>query len=955
MPPIITTKLRSICSDRNTLVPMIIIFLAGLVPLLWLRPGFIVAMSDSYPMFLNPQKTLSTATSMWSPDTMGTPALMPAFIIYMYVETFFGFLGFSVGATQIIYQILFFMGAGFSMFYLSKVLYPKLTIAPLLAGLFYMFNFYVLQSRLNVGWVWTYAFLPLLMALLIKAVETTYQEDKKKTNLIIILFSVISMVALSFATITPTNNVLILSSLFLVAIYEIFKHRKELRPLLFTIGKIILISIPLNVWWIYPLLNVYVLPPQALNSQINVFTWDWTQVRSSFLNLFWLNGTWSWRPEYIPYFNSYSNPTNSVLMVLVFVPFLVAASALLFRSTKSRLNACLMLAVLFFVFLAKGLHPPLEGVNALLYEHVPFMNMFREPTTKFTMLIVVFLSPLIGYGGAHLANLEIGKIGKINSGRCKRLFKFLVPAFLIAIFIVAAFPIVDPALNPLETKTTELPSSYIKIPNYWYQATSWINSQSGDYSVLFTPLDDFYQMPYDWGYYGVDQLFYRLIDKPIISTDYLFSYVLKPDTVAALEQMQTIVYYNNTSGFKDLLDLLNIKYILQRNDVNSTITGRNILSPDRMGHFFAAQPYLRLVKSFEQLDLYEYIEAKPSFYAFSNSIYSKSNIAIQTYNATEEPWNFSSPTDIQAWAEATKTAYNESNVIPVITSDNGSLKATYFTLPMPPGGWEIINSSKISVSYGVTYEIQAQVKAEGFHYTDLVISEYQSDGTNTNYTVASTDQGEAPINNLNVTYKPSSIHSAFVQIAIYCSGNYTYVPLNETWLKELPKDWPSNSTLVNEVANEVNEFKSNNEKSFWLNYLNVTSETPVLIAGGINELFNADGKPEILKCQIINPQKAVLTVNATEPFVIATSQVLNKDWVAIVNGKQVKPSSLYLGLEGFNITGTGTGTINVTIEYQPQNWFNYSAALAIVTLALCSVYLIYQFSVKRRFPEKNQY
>ena len=329
----IPPKLKLNRNQWNVIIPVLIVFIAGLVPLLWLRPGFIISNSDSYPLFLNSQKTLSGATSMWSPDTMGTPALMPAFIIYEYMGVFFGYLGLSVGSIEILFQVLFFMSAGLSMFYLSKVLYPKLAVAPVIAGLFYMFNFYVLESRLNAGWIWTYAFLPLLMALLIKAVETAYQQNDKKANLIIVVFSVVSMVALSFATITPTNIVLILSALVLVAIYEVFKYRKNLRPLLFTFGKIMLISVPLNIWWIYPLLNVYILSPQMLNSQINVFSWAWTQTRSSFLNLFWLNGIWGWLPEYVPYINYYTSThiLTPILMVLVFVPFLPSRISVTFQ------------------------------------------------------------------------------------------------------------------------------------------------------------------------------------------------------------------------------------------------------------------------------------------------------------------------------------------------------------------------------------------------------------------------------------------------------------------------------------------------------------------------------------------------------------------------------------------------------------------------------------------------
>jgi hypothetical protein len=68
-----------------------------------------------------------------------------------------------------------------------------------------------------------------------------------------------------------------------------------------------------------------------------------------------------------------------------------------------------------------------------------------------------------------------------------------------------------------------------------------------------------------------------------------------------------------------ILDLQNIKYILQRNDVEYNFTGRNMMSPDEMKMFLTHQPYLHLVQSFGQLDIYEYSEAKPFLYAVNPS------------------------------------------------------------------------------------------------------------------------------------------------------------------------------------------------------------------------------------------------------------------------------------------------------------------------------------------------
>ena len=71
-------------------------------------------------------------------------------------------------------------------------------------------------------------------------------------------------------------------------------------------------------------------------------------------------------------------------------------------------------------------------------------------------------------------------------------------------------------------------------------------------------------------YYGTDQLLERLFEKPIVSTASLNGYVANSNTSAVLMQIRTAVKFNHTDEFKALLDLMSIKYIVQRNDVNTT-------------------------------------------------------------------------------------------------------------------------------------------------------------------------------------------------------------------------------------------------------------------------------------------------------------------------------------------------------------------------------------------------
>jgi hypothetical protein len=871
---------------KITAIEIAILFVAGLVPLLWYNPGYIISNGDSFPSFLNSQKTLSSGTYLWTESAMGTADLMPARLIYQYLGVVLSYLGLSVGGIEILFQILFLMGAGFSMFLLTRTVYPNHELAPLIAGMFYMFNFFVLQSRLNLGFVWAYAFLPLLMALLIRAVEAAYQPDSRKSNRSVIFFAIVSTVAFSVASINPANIALMLLGLAVLGLYELLKYRKNLKPFFSTFLKTLLVSVPINLWWLLPMLNVYSFSPEALNSQIAVDSWSWTHSRSSFFNLFWFNGIWGWLPEYVPYFRAYSNP---LLQILVFVPFGVGVSALLFRSNKSRFNAFIMLAVLGFLFLAKGVHEPFGQVNHALYDYVPLMNMFREPASKFTMLIVLFMSLLIGYAGARLANL--------NANRYRRFVHVAVPVFLVAVFVVASFPLIN---NPLETRTdiSNYPSShyssYVQVPKYWYDATSWINSQEGAYAVLFTPLDDFYMMPYNWGYYGVDHLLYRLIEKPTIGGDYRYDYVLKSGTLSTLDALSYAVNNGNATSFKTLLDFLNVKYILQRNDVNTT--ERNLLTPSQMGVFLSEQPYLHIVKSFGQLDIYEYSEAKPSIYAIPQSVLNNTYVKIQPYNATVKLWTFSSASDVEAWANET-AKHDESEVTPIL-QDNGRLRAIWnTTLGLK------IDSPLIPVTYGDTYRLQADLSSNP---DQLKIFEYggnEESISNNSFQILTDNTA------IDFTVGPSNISTKFIRLEFY---------------------FPATSDV-------------SKQGYLWIDTVNVTSQAPMLYASNVEGLFSSaeNQSVKILEYQKVNPTKTVLTVNASEPFVIATSQALDGSWVATVNGQKIAPTPLYLGQKGFYVNSTGQ--FDITIEYTLQSWFYGLATVSIVTLVLGFIYVVYSY------------
>jgi len=882
-------------------IEVLCIVLLGLTPMLWLRPGYIIAHGDYFPWWLDSSKAFNNDLFLWDSSFMGTPTTFPFCFILELVWLSLRGTGLTVGFIQITFQVIFFMGAGLSMYYLSKTVYPKLKLSHLISGIFYMFNFFVLQSRLNIGFTWTYVFLPLLMALLIKIIEATYQQNNKTVSKNIIYLAIASTVTLSVASINPPNIIIIFLLLAIILLHYLLTIKKHIRPLLLNILKLVAISIPINLWWTIPTLNYYLWSPSVFNPQISVTAWSWTHTRASFLNLFCLNGVWNWRPEYVPYIDSYSNP---ILIILTFIPFLTAAAALLFKTNKSRFNTYLMLAILVFLFLAKGLHEPLSQLNLLLYTYIPYMAMFREPTSKFTMALMPFLALLIGYAIDHIVNIKMSEVKHTN------FTKTLTAAFFITTFIIAAYPLVT---NPIETKTQQLPiSSYIKIPDYWYEAADWLNNQPGDYEILITPPNDFYQMPYAWGYYGVEFLT-RLIQKPVLFSN--FDYKINPNISTALQQLYNTIKYNKITEFKALLDLLNIKYILQRNDIQYNFAGRDIIPPNEMQAFLTQQPYIHLTKKFAQLDIYEYDESKPYVYIINPSTLQQTTIKIENISTLERTWNFTYLTDLQEWQNATEP--NQWQTIYTIDQDHNALKAELWNSTW---GWKTLKSPLLPAQYGDTYQVQMDVKGQYAHEVHLKISEFNLDKNILSeiYTMYVKD-GTFNWTHTTFTYEPTTSNTRYLQIQVW-HGHET------------------NKTFPNLV---------------WIDNVQIKGYASILNTTGLNLIFQNATQNQlatIINYRKINPTKITATINAAQPFILAISETLDQSWTAYVNGKQIKPVTLYLGLAGFYINQTGQ--LEITIEYEPQKWFYYCSIISLSTFLACLTYLTYNWTKNKAIRKR---
>ena len=884
---------------------ILIVLLIGMIPLLWYIPGYAIARGDYFPYIFGIE-SLNNDFYLWSPNNSGNPSSLPAYALYGLLCAFLKFLTIDIGLWQIILRMIYFAGATFSMLYLAKTVYPKEDFAATVASIFYIFNFFIMSTLLNTGMMWTYAFLPLLIALFIKTLTQT-----QNTYRYIICFALTFTIVASISTINLADDALIFISLASVLPYYVVLDRKiTIIQLIKNLLLLLIITFLLSLWWIIPILNYYLLSPSTqLQQEINVLAWSWTHARASFLNLFWLNGGWGWKPEYFAYYNTYSN--NAVLTCLVFIPFLLASTATLFTDRKSKFNAYIMLTTLLFTFMAKGLHEPLSFVNLFLYNYIPYMNVFREPVSKFTLIMIPFLALLIGHTTDRIAKTLTHR-GFKQSTICSNLFMISV----ILVFTISTFPILT---NPIEAKTEQIPySTYVKIPQYWYETSEWLSRKTGDFMILVTPLDDYYQVPYSWGYYGTDAFIERLIQKPVISPCSVYSYKVNPNIAVLINQLRDAMRYERKEEFETTISLLNVRYILQRNDLDYKYiasTNRDIVNPEEMRNFLSNQPNITLVKTFGELDIYEYTEAQHYIHIFEPKQHEEYNVEITNKTILALQWNFNSTNQLSEWKNT--TLENQFDAICELYLDNGALR---FELWDSTWGWKTIASPLITSQYEAKYNFRLDIKGENAHKVHIKILEFNKkmEITHVEYVFYVAD-GTFNWRNIQTNYVPKNENTTFLQFTIW-NSHETHKPLpNLIWIDNV------------EIQGHITK-------------LNTTKIQRTLKTSTKNP------PAKIIEYEKPNPTRIIVKVNASKPFILAINEAYDPNWKAYLKREPYNSIQIFSVMNGFQINKTGQ--FEIVIQYEPQKWFYTGCAISLATLLICTVYLTYTYTKTKNISNK---
>ncbi|MDD5668390.1 MAG: hypothetical protein PHS26_13965, partial [Actinomycetota bacterium] len=590
---------------------VILISLAGLLPLTWFRGALIAGWDLPWPIG-DPQYLMKASMSTWNPSVcLGAPD--PSFRVGVYLAGNLGLdgIGLSGQGAEMLWFVLLFAGTGLSAYALIRVLYPGHRLAAVTGALFYMFNPYYMIVRwgaLNL-WPFFYAFLPLMLALFILLIRSG------RLRYLIAFLLVGVVVSPSHANLGSVVILAIaLGGYLVVYLVQNRRAREKVRlALLYTLILAVLF-LGISMWWVLPsITSLQAEASSRLEPGTTMEVVEWSSEYSTWHRVLRLQGYQGVEGEYLgsddpvtPYAEDYYTPLTWILGWMI--PALAIAGL-----WKVRRNPGLVWPAILWVagvFLMKGIQPPLGGIARWMYQTIPGMSVFRVPYDKFGMLAVLGLAPLVGAGMEGLYRFSASLVKR------KPWREVIAATALVVVAVLLLGVLVWPLWSgdAIYGGGSTMPSLRVdEIPAAYGEAREWLEGQQEEFRILPLPYNRGYWVLalFDW-YLGHDPTRW-LVRGDTVTPDFGFN---GGDFAANLA-------YDVMEGrprAQFLCTLLNVKYVLLREDVNwevieeyppSWTTGFLASSLASMRGSLETQEWLEPAATFGSLTFYRNRHWKP--------------------------------------------------------------------------------------------------------------------------------------------------------------------------------------------------------------------------------------------------------------------------------------------------------------------------------------------------------
>lgn len=585
-------------------VYVVVAFSIGLALQTWFKPGTGIATGDITPPVGAAWVGRIFEPWLWTGSNLGEPSQLAQNVPWAAVIAIVHLFGGDAEAAQRIWYTALYIGAALSAVSLIAALGMR-PLAGLVGGAVYVLNPYVV-SEVNTypNYVIALSLLAGIPAVLI-AIGRGWLSMRWGALAMVAAGAPLLGTAFSNPPLAGMILGVCLATPLLVAWIDgkgaalrTVKATSILMPLLAAA----------SAFWLTP--AIVHLSEGAAPQLATTSSWAWTEGRATLRNAFWLNTLWAWTyPEYFPYAPTYDTfPVSIAKFVLPAMAFGALALADPSGDTKQRhrrdrairLGLIASTAALLIIFLSTGTRAPGNVIFDRLYQ-LPFGWLLREPG-RFLMVggfaYAVLAAAVTETLLTDRSLLELLRFRRKYSGVLGLTF---VPVALATCLLIG-FPLVTGVVVP--DSRPVLPSAHVKVPGYWPAMAQLTDSLPVEGAVLVMPPDDFYQMPYKWGYYGNDGFIVELFSRRVLIPNGQGYFPTSSEVTSAISLTAKSILERNWPQTEALVTALNTPLILVRHDVDSAYPGRSILSSDDLGNALAASSNFALIRKIGSLELF---------------------------------------------------------------------------------------------------------------------------------------------------------------------------------------------------------------------------------------------------------------------------------------------------------------------------------------------------------------
>lgn len=464
-----------------------------------------------------------------------------------------------------------FAASGLAMLLLTRTLFPSWQRGHLVAALAYLANIFVwVYAKDAAVLLLPYAATPALIAIFLRGIRATGQLRYAA------LFALVSVPAAGVSPPGAAIAAVIVTSMGISGLIGAKNIRWSARARYAAMT--IATTFAANVWWVVPVMrNLAFHTDLAAKSVENPMVDD---AYSSYPAVIRLMGNpalysgWHGAPYY-PMAPLYVERPWIIALSFV-IPIMGLTGLALLICRRARHSITLGALLLAALFLAAGIQPPTGAAYLWLYNHMPGGIAFRASYRWVGALVFIY-----ALGAA--ATCEA-----INPRRWR-----LAPMWLALLGIFAQGA-------PMFLGRVAPSDRFYNIPDYWYAYANWGNADSNAFRIAYLP-GQFFSV-YRWG---------QPLGEPAAVLSHHPAVIGQPGPPASNADgsalvttlLRDLVTGARTDEVAVLLKVLNIKYVVERGDVDSAFYGEP--SREEVQRSLAAFPFLRMVREFGPLRVYE--------------------------------------------------------------------------------------------------------------------------------------------------------------------------------------------------------------------------------------------------------------------------------------------------------------------------------------------------------------